>query len=65
MKRRLRMGFCWFLVTIAICTALLLICNQSVINNADGRLFDEIETVPEGYFFRTASWHNYADANRP
>ena len=51
MKRRLRMGFCWFLVTIAICTALLLICNQLVINNADGRLFDEIETVPEGYSF--------------
>ena len=51
MRRRLRMGFCWLLVAIAICTALLLICNQLVISNADGRLFDEVETVPEGYSF--------------
>ena len=49
MRRRLRIGFCWFLVPIIICAALLLICNQLVISNADGRLFDEIESVPEGY----------------
>ena len=45
------MGLCWFLVSIVICIALLLICNQLVISNADGRLFDEVETVPEGYSF--------------
>ena len=49
MRRRLRIGFCWFLVPIITCAALLLICNQLVISNADGRLFDEIESVPEGY----------------
>ena len=51
MRRQLRMGLCWFLVSIVICIALLLICNQLVISNADGRLFDEVETVPEGYSF--------------
>ena len=49
MRRRLRIGFCWFLVPIITCAALLLICNQLIISNADGRLFDEVETVPEGY----------------
>ena len=49
MRKRLRIGFGWFLVPIIICAALLLICNQLVISNADGRLFDEIESVPEGY----------------
>ena len=48
MKRRLRIGFYGLLV---ICAALLLICNQLVISNAEGRLFDEVETVPEGYSF--------------
>ena len=49
MRRRLRIGFCWFLVPIITCAALLLICNQLIISNADGRLFDEVETVPDGY----------------
>ena len=49
MRRRLRIGFCWFLVPIITCAALLLICNQLIVSNADGRLFDEVETVPEGY----------------
>ena len=49
MRRRLRIGFFWFLVPIITCAALLLICNQLIISNADGRLFDEVETVPEGY----------------
>lgn len=51
MRRLLKMGGRWFLVSIVICTALLLICNQLVISNADGRLFDKVETVPEGYSF--------------
>ena len=49
MRRRLRIGFCLFLVPNITCAALLLICNQLVISNADGRLFDEVETVPDGY----------------
>ena len=49
MRRILRIVFYWLLATVVICALLLLVCNQLVISNADDRLFDKVESVPDGY----------------
>ena len=49
MKKR-RIISCVLLAIIGASAALMIICNQLVVNNAEGRLFDELASVPDGHY---------------
>ena len=45
MKKRIKIS-CWLLTVSAIaCLALMLICNQIVVNNAEGKVFSDIDSI--------------------
>ena len=45
MKRIIRIGVWTIAIVAAVCLALMLICNQIVVNNAKGKTFSEIDSI--------------------
>lgn len=49
MKRKLKIVFYTLLAASAFCAILLIACNQLVTSNAKGLLYDNAESVPDGF----------------
>jgi len=45
MKRIIRIGVFTIAIVVVVCLALMLICNQIVVNNAKGKTFSEIDSI--------------------
>ena len=45
MKRIIRIGVFTIAIVVVVCLALMLICNQIVVNNAEGKVFSEIDSI--------------------
>ena len=45
MKRTIRNSACVIAILAMVCLALMLICNQIVVNNAEGKVFSDIDSI--------------------
>ena len=45
MKRIIRIGVFTIAIVVVVCLALMLICNQIVVNNAEGKVFSDIDSI--------------------
>ena len=45
MKRIIRIGVFIIAIVVVVCLALMLICNQIVVNNAEGKVFSNIDSI--------------------
>ena len=44
-KKTTKIGICFFAIVAVVCLTLMLICNQIVVNNAEGKVFYDIDSI--------------------